>query len=741
MMRRVLLLLTLLLLSANSLFAQKRAFSLEDLYRVKNISDIHVSPDGKTLIFVVSTSDLARAKRNSHVWAMDADGRNPRQWTVSDKSESSPLFSPDGKQILFISSKDGSANFYLMNVGGGEWHKVTNFSTGVSDPLWSPDGKWIAFSSDVYPECGGDDACNKKIAERWEQGTLKAHLADNLLYRHWTAWKDGTRTHTFIVNVSTGATRDVTPGNYDSPTFQLGGPLQYAFSPDSTEFVYVSNHDPVPATSTNNDLWLISLSDTQPQPRNITASNPAYDGSPKYSPDGKYIAYRMQKQPAYESDLFRIALYERATGKSTVLTESFRNWIDEFEWSNDSGAIYFTGPVEGQNPIFHLDLDTITLPITQVLTDKTIDAFELDPSERHLFYIRRSVGEPNEIYSAEITNGKAAAPVKLSHFNDALMNEVDIRPAESMWVTGSGGARVQVFIVKPHDFDPSRKYPLILNVHGGPQSQWSDGFRGDWQVYPGAGYVVAFPNPHGSTGFGQDFTSEISGDWGGRVFEDLMKVTDALEKLPFVDRTRMGAMGWSYGGYMMMWLEGHTNRFKAIASMMGLYDLRSFHGATEELWFPEWDLKGVPWNSPLYEKWSPSSYVKNFKTPTLVISGERDYRVPYTQSLHFFTDLQKMNVPSRLIIYSNAGHWPSWYEMALYYTAHLEWFHKYLGGDPPPWTSEQFLRNAVYERTTGQRITETTDSDSKTTKPTNAGKPEDQPKNQQGKPDAKPKTP
>jgi len=237
---------------------------------------------------------------------------------------------------------------------------------------------------------------------------------------------------------------------------------------------------------------------------------------------------------------------------------------------------------------------------------------------------------------------------------------------------------------------------LIFNVHGGPQSMFGNSFRGDYQVYPGSGYVVAFSNPHGSIGYGQDFTAEISGDWGGQVFKDLMAVADHLEQLPYVDKDRMGAMGWSYGGYMMDWFEGHTTRFKAIASMMGVYDLTSMYGATEELWFPEWDLKGKPWTSDLYTKWSPSSYVKNFQTPCLVITGMKDFRVPYTQSLQFFTDLQEMNVPSRLIVFENDGHWPDFLKsMPLYYDAHLDWFHQYLGGDPAPYDVKALWRNQI----------------------------------------------
>src|SRR5258706_3310332 len=468
MIRRAFLFSIFLLLSLISVQAQKRAFTIEDLYRVKNISDLHVSPDGKSVVFALAVADLGRAKKTTHIWTMNVDGKNLRQLTTGETSASSPSFSPDGKQILFVSSKDGSDNLYLMpsnpvSVAAGKslWRKLTNISTGVYDPLWSPDGKWIAFSSDVYPECNGDDACNKKIAARWTGGPLKAHMADKLLYRHWTSWKDGTRTQTFIANTATGATRDLTPGDDDAPTFQLGGPLQYDFSPDSKELVYVSNHDAVPAVSTNNDLWLLSLDDKDAKPRNITAANLAYDGSPKYSPDGKYIAYRMQKQPAYESDLFRLAIYDRASGASTVLTESFRNWVDEFQWSDDSKSIYFAAPVEGQTPIYRVDL--VSKAITEVLADKTILGWEL--AGKRLLYARSSVGEPVEVFSAEISNGKAGAAARLTHINDAVANEKDIRPAETMWVDAAGGAKVQVFIVKPHDFDPNKKYPLILNVH------------------------------------------------------------------------------------------------------------------------------------------------------------------------------------------------------------------------------------------------------------------------------------
>jgi dipeptidyl aminopeptidase/acylaminoacyl peptidase len=427
-------------------------------------------------------------------------------------------------------------------------------------------------------------------------------------------------------------------------------------------------------------------------PRDVTEANAGWDGTPRYSPDGRYLAWRTQKTPGYESDCFRLALLDRQSGETRVLTGSFDDWVDDLAWTSDSTRILFTAEVKGRTPLD--ELEVATGRIRQVSAVGFLDAFVPSPDARWAVVARRQIAHPLELYRISLADGSEIA---LTAHNATLEAEVDIRPAEEMFVTGADGKKVQVFLIKPHGFDPSRRYPLILNVHGGPQTQWADSFRGDWQVYPGAGYVLAFPNPHGSTGWGQAYTAEISSDWDGKVMQDVEKVTDALAALPYVDPDRMGAMGWSWGGYAMMWLEGHSTRFKALASMMGLYDLRTFFSSTEELWFPKWDLKGTPWENPgLYARLSPSEYVTAFRTPCLVITGELDYRVPYTQSLAFFTDLQERHVPSRLIVFEKAGHWPAWNEMALYYAAHLDWFHRWLGGEPSPWDPAEMVRTGAF---------------------------------------------
>ena len=683
--------LVMVLLSAN---AQKRAFTIEDLYKVKGVYSVSLSPDGKSICYTSSSSDLKNQKSSSDIYIMNADGSHAKAFTEDGKS-SSAVWSKDGKSIFFTNYEKGTAQIYRMNLATCEVEQVTDYELGIDNPVISSDERYIAFTAEVYPDLGADAKANIARMEKKDKGPVQAHIADKLLYRHWTSYSDGRCSHLILFDTQTKTYRDLTPGNY-SLIFMAGGGIAYDFSPDSKEICFVSNHDDHQEASTNADLWTVSVNGGEPVC--ITKENKAWDGTPTYSPDGKYIAYRLQQVPGYESDRFRLAIYDRAAKKSIILTEKFDNWVDDYKWAPDSKSIFFLGEVQGAQPLYKLDIARKT--ISPVVTGKTISEFDFD-NKGMVYYTYSTTGKPSALYRQQMKrwNGTPVASGKeqqITFLNQKLEDEVDIRPSESIWVDGAGGDKVQVFIVKPHNFDASKKYPLIINVHGGPQMQWMNSFRGDWQVYPAAGYVVAYPNPHGSTGYGQAFTRAISGDWGGKVFEDVMKVTDKLATLEYVDSTRMGAMGWSYGGYMMNWLQGHTKRFKCLASMMGVYDLRSMWGSTEEVWFPNFELEGQPYNSDFYEKWSPSSYIKNFSTPTLVMTGELDYRVPYTQSLQYFTALQTLNIPSRLIVLKYDGHWPSNLKsMPLYYNAHLDWFHRYLGGAPAPWDTEKMVNNEI----------------------------------------------
>lgn len=663
--------------------AQKRAFSIEDIYRVKTAYGPTVSSAGD-MIYTLSSSNLAKQTSTSNIYT--AGGKA----VTTDNQSYSPQWSSDGKYIYYTSSVSGLPQVWRANANGSAAEQLTDYKLGVQGAVVSPDGRYIAFAAEVDPDLNdADGSLNKEAGEAKRKNPIQAHITDHLLFRHWTEYSDGRYWHIIVFDTKSKTYKDVTPGKFHSPVFSPSGPTGFVFSPDSKELCYLSNHDEHPEASTNCDLWTVNL-ETLEQ-KDLTAENKAWDGSPQYSPDGKYIAYRFQRTPGYESDRFILGLIDRKTSKKSVLTEGFDNWVDDYKWSADSKSIYFLGEVRGVEPLYSVDIKTGK--IKSLIAGKAISGFDIDP-KGNVYYTYSTTGKPTAVYKTSLSDlRKGREAVQLTHYNDSLEAAVDFRPSEQMWVKGAEGDSVEVFIVKPHNFDASKKYPLVINVHGGPQMQWMNSYRADWQVYPGAGYVVAYPNPHGSTGYGQKFCRDISGSWGGRPFDDVMKVTDELAKLSYVDSTRMGAMGWSYGGYFMNWLQGHTKRFKCLASMMGLYDLRSMWGGTEELWFPNFDLEGQPWNSHLYKKWSPSEYVRNFATPTLIITGERDYRVPYTQALQYFSTLQSLGIPSRLIVFDNDGHWPSTLKsMPLYYNAHLEWFHKYLGGAPAPWDSEDMVK-------------------------------------------------
>lgn len=673
--------------------ARKDAFTIEALYRIAGLGGIRWSPDGTRVLYTLTRHDLAAGTSNTDLWLADPQTGTTRQLTRHEGYDGAASWAPDGRSIVFVSARGRDAQqLWRISIDGGEAERLTSLSTGASEPQWSPDGRRIAFVSRVFPEYGADDEKNAALLADIADSPTRAHLADELLYRHWTRWDDGRRDHLLVLDLSDDSIIDVTPGEYDSPAFRQGDP-GFAFSPDGQELCFTSNRSPgsAQAWSTNKDLYVVPV--TGGKVRSLTASNPGFDGHPRYSPDGRAIAFRRQAQDGYESDEFELALYDRESGDVRVLTDSFPNWVTDMHWSADSQSLVFQAPVRGRTPLFRVPVDGGAI---ERLALPSARGWDLAPDGR-LAFAFSSVGTPVELFVADPRGG---APRRLTGVNDPVVRAFDIRPVEELDVPGADGKPVHVFVVKPHGFRKGKRYPLIVNVHGGPQSQWADYLRGDWQVYPGAGYVVAFFNPHGSTGYGQPYTAAISKDWNGKVYEDVMAVVDAFEREPYVDPERVGAMGWSYGGYMMNWLLGHTDRFEAIASMMGIYDLSSFYGSTEELWFPEWDLGGPYWaNANAYRQQSPSTYAEKFSTPTLVITGERDFRVPYTQSLDLFTALRRQGVPARLVVFPSDGHWPNFVRsMPLYYAAHLDWFHRYLGGAPSPYDLEAMIRGRAHDR-------------------------------------------
>ncbi|MBZ5630083.1 MAG: S9 family peptidase, partial [Acidobacteriia bacterium] len=594
------------------------------------------------------------------------------------------------------SAKDGGtqvwvADFDAAAVALGTPQKITSISTEAGGELWSPDGKYILFTSEVYPDCP-DDACNKRRDEQKAKAQVKAAIFRGLFFRHWSNYTGDKRTHIFIQPVAGEPTshksgemwgttaRDLTPGDHDAPPFSLGGQDMYAFSPDSQEVAFTSNIDEVEAISTNNEIFVVPV--TGGAPKKISTS-PGSDSTPLYSPDGKYIAWRMQETPGYESDRFQLVLYDRKTGQIRSLTKYFDRWVGSFVWAPDGKAIYLNAENQGESPIYSVSLESPGIVFG--IVNGHNDDLTITNDGRILLFTRVSIAGPNEIYTADIAQRRAAQTLKsaervpasgkaddvvvaddraakqLTHLNDALLSQVSMQPLEPFWFTGAANQKVQGFLVKPPNFDASKKYPVKFLIHGGPEGAWGDSWSYRWnaQLMAASGYVVVTINFTGSTGYGQKFTQAIQGDWGGRPYQDLMLGLDYVEKTyPFVDKDRECALGASFGGYMANWILGHTTRFKCIVSHDGTFNTTSAYGTTEELWFPEWEFKGTPWsNRAMYDKWSPHLFAQNFKTPTLVVHGQRDYRLDVSQGFDLFTTLQRLKVPSKMLYFPDEGHW------------------------------------------------------------------------------------
>lgn len=630
----------------------KRPLTFEDMISFGRVSDPRISPDGQWVAYVVERHHLETNNRTSSLWLASLASGESRELTrpPQGKRDRAPRWSPDGKTLAFLSNRSGSWQIWTIALAGGEAWKRTDLPVDLDGLLWSPDGKGWAVTAEVYPDCADLDCTEKRDKEREKSG-VQARLYDRLMVRHWVAWSEGKRSHLFLIPTDGGAARDLTPGDSNVPPF-LGGGAEYNFSPDSRELAFARNTDKDEALSTNSDVWVVPASGGEA--KKLT-SNSAWDGSPQYSPDGRWIAYRAMARAGFEADRTRLVLYERATRKSRELTADFDNNVDEFVWAPDSSALYFVSSVNARSPIYCVSVaDGKIAPVVDATTNGSL---AVSADGRTLVFTRQSTTMPAEVFRADARSGAAA---QVSRVNDTALAEIEMNAAESFTVEGAEGAKVQSWLVKPPGFDPKKKYPVVLLIHGGPQGAWEDGFHYRWnvQLFAAPGYVVVAPNPRGSPGWGQKFVDEISGDWGGRVYVDLVKVMDHVETLPYVDKTRVCAGGGSYGGYMADWILGHTDRFRCLFSHAGVYNLTSEYGATEELWFPEWEFRGTPWtNKEMYERWSPHNFAANFKTPTLVIHGALDYRVPFEQGLELYTALQRRGVRSKLLYYPDEGHW------------------------------------------------------------------------------------
>jgi dipeptidyl aminopeptidase/acylaminoacyl peptidase len=690
MERSVIVFVVVLLLAAPAaVFAEgKRPMTIDDLFRFKRVGDPQISPGGRLVVYVVGSVDLGANSISSTLWLAPTDKGEHRELTNTTKKDRHPRWSPDGKHILFESNRSGENQLWIIDLGGGEARQLTTISTEASNGIWSRDGKHIAFVSAVYPEYSDkpfkeSDALNKKRKEEIEKSPVKAKVFKRLFYRHWDSYVEDKRQHLFVMNVPTPSAsagvsepKDVTPGDRDayptSNTFSTGD--NFTFSPDGEYLVFTAVPAKDEAWSTNYEICRVPIEGGSKEWETLTKDNEAADSGPVFSPDGRQLAYRAQKRSGFEADKWELMVADcdssgafkgKPRSVSGELTGKGDLSVDDYAWGEfgrpGNYNLVFSADENGAKPLFQVFPFAAPQEKAVVYFGGPGAKGNLSASRegKQIAYTIAFMNQPPEVETCG-SDLRNAIVHRLSHANDKLLAELDLSRPESVKVKVEGG-EMQMWVLKPPGFDAAKKWPLAYLVHGGPQGAWEDGWSFRWcpQLWAAQGYVVALPNPRGSTGFGQKFVDEISGDWGGKCFDDLMKGVDYLEKLPYLDKERMAAAGASFGGYMMDWFQGNTTRFKTLITHCGVYNFESMYSLTDELWFDEWEHGGPPWgpNRKSYEKHSPHRYAKNFKTPMLIIHNDLDFRVPVSQGHELFTTLQRLRIPSKFINFPDEGHW------------------------------------------------------------------------------------
>ncbi len=653
-----------LALAAGSALAAPRGFTVEDLVRMERVGSPALSPDATKVVYTVRSTNMEKNRGSTQLWMLDL--RNPAAAPVrlaqSEASNTDPEWSASGDAVYFLSSRSGSSQVWRVAAAGGEASKVTDLPLDVDNFRVSPTGERIALSLAVFRDCP-DLACTKTRLDEKAKNKASGKVYDRLFVRHWDTWSDGRNAVLYSAPLDAAGKAGTAPvslsGSLDGdvPSKPFGDREEYRFSPDGKHIVFsVRLAGKSEAWSTNFDLFQVPA-EGGAAPRNLTADNPAWDTKPAFSPDGKTLAYLAMRRPGFEADRFRLVMLDVATGKKRIVADKWDRSIDDFRWTADGKAVLAGAHDLGQHRLFQIDAASGKV---STLTGKgTVSAYDLRGDT--VVMAQASLGGGAQLYQTRLGAAPGAA-AQLTRLNADLLADVRFGDYEQFTFPGANGETVHGYVMKPWNAEAGKKYPVAFLVHGGPQSSFGNGWSYRWnpQTYAGAGYATVFIDFHGSTGYGQAFTDSISGDWGGKPLVDLQKGFDAAaKKFPWLDRGNACALGASYGGYMMNWIAGNwSNGFKCLVNHDGVFDNRGMAYSTEELWFTEWEYGGTYLASEKgHEKHNPVHFVKNWKTPMLVIQGDLDFRIPTAQALSTFTALQRKGVDSKLLVFPDENHW------------------------------------------------------------------------------------